>query len=108
MAWLYLLLAGCLEIIWAVTLRYAKGFSVFWPTVIVIFVGLLSVWNLSLAVKTIPLGTAYAIWTGIGIVGTVVIENLFFHEPFIWSRAFFISLILIGIIGLRLIYTPSS
>lgn len=103
MAWVYLLIAGILEIIWAVLLKYAKGFSKFWPSFFVLSIGLASVWLLSIAVKSIPLGTAYAVWTGIGILGTVIFGIVFFQEPFHFLRLFFIFCILAGIIGLRLI-----
>lgn len=101
MAWVILFLAGLLEITWAVGLKYAKGFEKFWPSVFVVSIGLLSVWLLSIAVKSIPLGTAYAVWTGIGIVGTVVYGIIFFHEPFHALRLAFILCILVGIVGLR-------
>lgn len=100
MAWLFLLVAGALEITWAVLLKYSNGFSKFWPSTLVIAVGCMSLWLLSLAMKSIPLGTAYAIWTGIGIVGTVGYGIAFFHEPVEILRLVFVLCILVGIAGL--------
>lgn len=103
MAWIILFVAGLLEIVWAVALKYAKGFEKFWPSAIVVSIGLVSVWLLSIAVKSIPLGTGYAVWTGIGIVGTVAFGIVFFHEPYHALRLAFILCILVGIVGLRCI-----
>ena len=101
MAWLILVIAGLLEIAWAVGLKYSNGFTKFWPSLLVIAGGFSSVWLLGIAMKSIPLGTAYAMWTGIGIVGTVVTGMAFFHESVEIFRFVFIFCILTGIIGLR-------
>lgn len=101
MAWLILVIAALLEIAWAVGLKYSNGFTKFWPSALVVTGGFASVWLLGLAMKSIPLGTAYAIWTGIGIVGTVVTGMAFFHEPVQILRFVFILCILTGIAGLR-------
>lgn len=101
MAWLILLIAGLLEIGWAVGLKYANGFTKFWPSAFVIVAGIASVWLLGLAMKSIPLGTAYAVWTGIGILGTVLFGMAFFHEPIQILRFVFILCIILGIVGLR-------
>ncbi len=101
MAWFILLIAGLLEIGWAVGLKYSNGFTKLWPSVWVITMGLTSVWLLGVAMKSIPLGTAYAIWTGIGIVGTVLFGMAFFHESTQVLRFVFILCIIVGIVGLR-------
>lgn len=101
MAWTILLIAGLLEIAWAVGLKYSNGFTKLLPSALVIAGGFASVWLLGIAMKTIPLGTAYAVWTGIGILGTVALGVVFFQEPIALLRLFFIFCILVGIIGLR-------
>ncbi len=103
MAWTILFIAGLLEITWAVGLKYSNGFTKFLPSALVIAGGFVSVWLLGIAMKTIPLGTAYAVWTGIGILGTVALGIVFFHEPINLLRLLFILCILVGIIGLRCI-----
>jgi len=103
MGWSYLLIAGCFEIAWAVGMKYTHGFSRFWPTVLVIVTILLSVYFLTLAIKTIPVGTAYAVWTGIGIAGTTILGMILFQEPVQLMRLIFIFLILISVVGLKII-----
>ncbi len=100
-AWVVLLLAGIAEIGWAVGLKFANGFTKFWPSALVLLVSAISLWLLSIAVKTIPLGTAYAVWTGIGIIGTAAFGMLYFQEPVTMLRIIFIACILMGIIGLH-------
>ncbi len=100
-AWVYLLVAGLLEVVWAISLKYTDGLSKPLPTVILIITLILSFIFLSLALRIIPLGTGYAIWTGIGIVGTVIAGIVLFSEPPQVLRLFFVGLILFGIIGLR-------
>ncbi len=102
MAWFYLLCAGVTEIIWAIGLKYTKGFTAGWPTVITLGVSLASLWLLSLAVRTLPIGTAYAVWTGIGAVGTAIFGMILFHEPRDAPRLMCIGLIVLGIAGLKL------
>ena len=101
-AWLWLIAAGLLEIVWAVGLKYSEGFSRLGPSAITIAAMGASFWCLARALKDIPLGTGYAIWVGIGAVGTAVAGVLLFAEPATWPRAFCIALILAGIIGLKL------
>ena len=102
MAWIYLFIAGLFEIGWAVGLKYTDGFTKLWPSVITIVIMILSFYFLSSAVKTIPIGTAYAIWTGIGAVGTAILGIFLFGESKEFIRLFFILLIIIGIIGLKI------
>ena len=102
MNWLILFLAGLLETVWAVGLKYTEGFSRLWPSVMTLAAMAASVWLLSVAVRTLPLGTAYAVWTGIGAVGTVLVGIALFHEPVTVSRLLSVGLIVAGIIGLKL------
>lgn len=101
MSWFYLFVAGLLEIVWATALKYADGFTRLIPSVITIVGTILSFIFLSMAMKTLPLGTAYAIWTGIGAVGTVIAGLVLFHEPQTVLRFIFIAMIVGGIIGLK-------
>jgi quaternary ammonium compound-resistance protein SugE len=102
MSWVYLFLAGVLEIVWAVGLKYTEGFTRLWPSVITIAVAWLSFYLLALAVKTIPVGTGYAIWTGIGAAGVAILGMVLFGEPATLARFFFLGLIIVGIVGLKL------
>jgi len=101
MAWIYLFIAGLFEIGWAVGLKYTDGFTRLWPSVVTIVTMILSFYFLSSAVKTIPIGTAYAIWTGIGAVGTAFLGIILFYESKEFIRIIFIMLIVIGIVGLK-------
>jgi len=101
MAWAYLLVAGVLEVGWAVGLKYTQGFTRPWPTVLTVAGMIASVFFLALAVQRIPLGTGYAIWTGIGAVGTSILGMALFGEPASWPRVACIGLILGGIFGLK-------
>ena len=101
-AWLWLLAAGLLEIVWAVGLKFSEGFSRLWPSVATLVAMAASFWCLARALKDIPLGTGYAIWVGIGAVGTAIAGVLLFAEPATWPRAFCIALIVAGIVGLKL------
>ena len=103
MAWVVLFLAGLLEITWAVGLKYTEGFSRLWPSVGTAVALIASVGLLGVALRTLPLGTAYAVWTGIGTVGTAVLGVVLFREPATAARLLCIALILAGIIGLRLV-----
>ena len=102
MSWIYLFIAGIFEIGWAVGLKYTNGFTKLWPSVITIIGMVLSFYFLSNAVKSIPIGTAYAMWTGIGAVGTAILGIILFGESKEFIRVFFIFLIVIGIIGLKI------
>lgn len=102
MAWLYLALAGLLEITWAVGLKFTNGFTRLWPTLGAAAAMAASLAMLGMALKTLPLGTAYAIWTGIGAVGIAVFGMAVLGEPATPMRLASISLIVIGIVGLKL------
>lgn len=102
MAWVVLFIAGLLEVGWAVALKYANGFTRFWPSVATIVSLAGSMGLLALALRTLPLGTAYAVWTGIGTIGTALLGIVLFREPATAMRLFCIALILAGIVGLRL------
>jgi quaternary ammonium compound-resistance protein SugE len=103
MAWVLLLLAGLLEIAWAVGLKYTDGFTRPWPTAATLVAMIGSVVLLALAVRTLPLGTAYAVWTGIGTAGAVLLGIVLFQEPATVARLFFVGLIVAGIVGLKLV-----
>jgi quaternary ammonium compound-resistance protein SugE len=100
-AWIYLLLAGLMEIVWAVTLKFTNGLTRFWPTAGVVTALGLSIFFMALCLKHIPLGTAYAIWFGIGSVGTAAIGILFFQESRDPLRLLCLGLILAGVVGLK-------
>ena len=102
MAWIYLLLAGLLEIGWAIGLKYTEGFTKLVPTVLTVASMVVSIALLGLAVKTLPIGTGYAIWTGIGAVGTAILGIALLGEPATAARIASIALIVAGIIGLKL------
>lgn len=101
MAWIYLLIAGVLEVQWAVTMKYTEGFSKLWPSVFCVLGMAASVYFLALAQKTLPLGTSYAIWTGIGAVGAAICGMILFNEPRDIARILCILLIVAGILGLK-------
>ena len=102
MAWIYLLIAGVLEIFWAINLKYTDGFSKLWPSVSTVAGMIASFYFLAQALKTIPVGTGYAIWTGIGAAGTAIFGIILFAEPASALRLLCIALIVAGIIGLKL------
>ena len=103
MAWIYLFLAGLTEIGWAIALKYSHGFSRLLPSITAIVVMVASFFLLAQSLKSIPIGTAYAVWTGIGAVGTVLIGILFFKEPVSFGRLFFIFTLVVSIIGLKVV-----
>ena len=103
MAWIILFVAGLLEIGWAVGLKYTHGFTRPVPTVLTLLCVVLSMGLLGLSVRTLPLGTAYAVWTGIGTVGTVALGILLFGEQVTPARLLCIALIVAGIVGLKLV-----
>ena len=107
MAWFYLIIAGVFEVVWAIGLKYSHGFTKLYPSLITIGGMLISFYLLSLATKSLPLGTAYAIWTGIGALGTVLLGIVLFNEPLNFPRIIFLCLILIGIIGLKITASAS-
>lgn len=102
MAWIFLSLAGLLEIGWAVGLKYTDGFTRPLPSGLTLLAMLGSLWLLSLALRTIPLGTAYAVWTGIGAAGTALLGILLLAEPATAMRLVCIGLIVAGSVGLKL------
>jgi quaternary ammonium compound-resistance protein SugE len=101
--WLLLFLAGLLEVGWAIGLKYTEGFTRLWPTVLTVLSMGASVALLGLALKTLPVGTAYAVWTGIGSVGTAILGIVLLGDPATVLRLACISLIVAGIIGLKLV-----
>jgi quaternary ammonium compound-resistance protein SugE len=103
MAWIYLLIAGLFEVGWAIGLKYTEGFSRLWPSLTTIAAMILSLGFLALALKELPVGTAYAVWTGIGAIGTVILGIYLFGEPATAARLACIGLILAGIVGLKLV-----
>lgn len=105
MSWIILVLAGLLEVGWAVGLKYTAGFTRLFPTVLTVAAMIGSVALLGAAVRTLPLGTAYAVWTGIGTVGTVIAGILLLGEPVDAARIGCMSLIVAGIVGLKIL-TP--
>jgi quaternary ammonium compound-resistance protein SugE len=102
MPWLILLLAGFFEIAWAIGLKYTEGFTRVAPTAITLALLAASVYLLSVALRSIPVGTGYAVWTGIGVVGTTILGILLFDEPRGFLRIASIALILLGLVGVRL------
>ena len=102
MHWLVLFIAGLFEIAWAVGLKYSDGFSKLWPSVFTIASMIISMGLLAYSVKHLPVGTAYAVWTGIGAVGTAILGMFLFNESKEFIRIFFIFLIVVGIVGLKL------
>jgi quaternary ammonium compound-resistance protein SugE len=103
MAWFWLTLAGLLEVVWAIGLKYTDGFSRFWPSIITGAAMIASVYFLALAVRSIPIGTGYAVWTGIGAVGVAILGMILFDEPRDLLRIGSILLIVAGITGLKLV-----
>ena len=102
MAWIILVVAGLFEVGWAIGLKYTEGFTRLWPTVWTVVAMVVSVWLLSIAMKSLPVGSAYAVWVGIGAVGTVVLGIVLFGEPLTAARLLSVALIIAGIVGLRL------
>ena len=102
MAWIYLIAAGILETLWAVAMKASNGFTLLIPSLITVLAMIGSVALLALAMRTLPLGTAYVVWTGIGALGAVLVGILLFREPVTAPRLLFMALLLIGIIGLKI------
>lgn len=101
MSWIYLVVAGLLEVGWAIGLKSSEGFSRFWPSIITVVLMFASFGLLSLALKQLPVGTAYAVWTGIGAVGTALVGIFLLGESKEWPRVVCIGLIALGIVGLK-------
>ena len=102
MAWLLLIVAGLCEIVWAIGLKYAEGFTRFWPSVITIVAMLVSIVLLGLAMKSLPVGTSYAVWVGVGAVGTAILGIVLLGESASPGRLASLALIVAGIVGLKL------
>ncbi len=105
MPWVILFIAGLFEVAWAIGLKYTEGFTRLWPSVGTLAAMGLSVVLLGFAMRTLPVGTAYAVWTGIGAVGTVILGIVLFSEPATAARLLCLGLIMAGILGLKLTST---
>lgn len=101
MAWFILFIAGLFETGWAVGLKYSDSFTKFWPSVATVICVIISMVLLGIAMRQLPMGTAYAVWTGIGAVGAVLAGIVLFQEPATALRLFFAGMIVVGIIGLK-------
>jgi quaternary ammonium compound-resistance protein SugE len=102
MAWIYLFFAGVFEVVWSSTMKQSEGFSKLTPSIVTAVTMLVSLWLLALAMRTLPLGTAYAIWTGIGAVGAFIVGIIAFGEAATLFRIVSVCLIVAGLIGLKL------
>ena len=102
MNWVILVVAGLFEIGWAIGLKYTEGFTRFWPTVGTVVAMLISLGLLGIAMRSLPVGTAYAVWVGVGAVGTAILGIVLFDESASAARLFSLALILAGIVGLKL------
>jgi quaternary ammonium compound-resistance protein SugE len=102
MAWVILAVAGLFEVGWAIGLKYTEGFTRLWPSVWTVLSMICSLWLLGIAMKSLPVGTAYAVWVGIGAVGTVVLGIVLLNEPANSARLLSVALIVAGIVGLKL------
>lgn len=105
MAWFILVLAGLFEVGWAIGLKYTEGFTRWWPSVLTIGAMVLSVVLLGMAMKSLPVGTSYAVWVGVGAVGTAILGMVLFGEPATAGRLVSLGLIVAGIVGLKLTTT---
>ncbi|PZE20712.1 quaternary ammonium compound efflux SMR transporter SugE [Paenibacillus xerothermodurans] len=101
MAWFYLFIAGLFEIVWAIGIKYTHGFTRLCPSLLTVAGMVVSFFFLSLSLKSLPMGTAYAVWTGIGALGTVIVGMFFFGEPRTVLRLVFLLCIMTGIVGLK-------
>jgi quaternary ammonium compound-resistance protein SugE len=102
MDWVILVLAGLFEVGWAIGLKYTEGFTRLWPTIWTISAMIISLWLLGIAMKSLPVGTAYSVWVGVGAVGTVILGIVLLGEPANAARLISVALIIAGIIGLKL------
>ena len=103
MAWVYLTVAGLFEIGWAIGLKYSDGFSKPVPSLLTAISMIISIWLLAIAMKTIPVGPAYAVWTGVGAIGVAILGRILFGESREFLRIFSLFLIIAGIVGLKLV-----
>jgi quaternary ammonium compound-resistance protein SugE len=102
MAWILLVLAGLFEVGWAIGLKYTDGFTRFWPSLWTVLAMVLSMWLLAIAMRSLPIGTAYSVWVGVGAVGTVILGIVLLGEPATAGRLVSVALIVAGIVGLKL------
>jgi quaternary ammonium compound-resistance protein SugE len=107
-AWILLVIAGLLETAWAIGLKYTAGFSRPLPTALTLVAIVASMWLLGIAAKTLPIGTAYAVWVGIGALGAAILGVVLFKEPVNAGRVVFLVLLLVSIVGLKLTATSSG
>lgn len=102
MAWVILVIAGLFEVAWAIGLKYTEGFSRLWPSLWTVLAMAVSLWMLGMAMKSLPVGTAYSVWVGVGALGTVLLGIVLFDEPTNAARLVSVGLIFAGIVGLKL------
>jgi quaternary ammonium compound-resistance protein SugE len=102
MAWVILVVAGLFEVGWAIGLKYTEGFTRLWPTAWTVLAMVASLWLLGIAMRSLPVGTAYSVWVGVGAVGTVILGIALFGDPLNATRLVSVGLIIAGIIGLKL------
>lgn len=105
MAWVMLLVAALLEVAWAIGMKFTEGFTRLWPSVFTVLAMIASMYLLALAARTLPIGTAYAVWVGIGATGTAILGIILFNEPATAGRIACLGLIIAGVLGLRLLET---
>lgn len=102
MAWVILVIAGLFEVGWAIGLKYTEGFTRLWPVIGTVLAMIISLWLLGIAMKSLPVGTAYSVWVGVGAVGTVILGIVLLGEPANAARLISVTLIVAGIVGLKL------
>ena len=107
MAWVLLFVAGLLETAWAIGLKYTHGFTRLGPSVFTIIAIVASMWLLAIAAKTLPIGTAYAVWVGIGATGAAILGVILFKEPLSLARGVFLGMLIASIVGLRMTAPPA-
>ena len=107
MAWAALVIAGLFECAWAIGLKYTHGFTRLWPSVLTAAALAISMYLLSVAAKSLPIGTAYSVWVGIGAAGTAALGIVLLKEPVTLGRAFFLVLLIVAIVGLKLTASPA-
>lgn len=108
MAWIILIVAGLLETGWAIGLKYTEGFTRFWPSVATAAAIVASMYLLAVAARTLPIGTAYAVWVGIGAAGTAILGIVLLKEPVTAGRVFFLLLLVTSIVGLKFTAHPAA
>jgi quaternary ammonium compound-resistance protein SugE len=108
MAWILLICSGFLETAWAIGFKYTDGLTKFWPSMFTLVAVIASMGLLGVAMRDLPIGTAYAVWVGIGAVGTVILGIVLFNEPANFARLFFVGLLLVAIIGLKMTHRDAN